>query len=182
MTPREAEVAADNLYQVMFRAKTRRAIRTKWQKIDFFGADVIAKVPGNEQVSAGTTYYAQVTMSKDIAGISKRKRKLEQQYWSPYDRPRVLRLIQKKGDNNRNEYFFRVYAFSPTQRTWHLQKEPWCIPKEMFKVKYAEEYFIAQTELTDTGMLQKQINMPYLVAGVDDGGESEQILKYLRGV
>ena len=87
VSPREVEVAAENYWKSLGYV-TRRALRTKWAKVDFFGADVIAKDPM-------VTVYCQVTKSKTSGNIAARRRKLEKIPWVNSDKVYVFELREQ---------------------------------------------------------------------------------------
>jgi hypothetical protein len=127
MSPREAEVAAEN-YLKTFCEQTRRTVRSKWHKIDFFGADVIGKTDV-------LTYYVQVTTAKDPAS---RRRKLEVGPWSAFDRVKLFQVVERNAVANahRIERFFRVHNYDFLAHKWYIDDKPIPITKDMLKVKH----------------------------------------------
>lgn len=128
MTPREAEVAADNHYKSLG-AQTKRALRTKWASVDFFGCDVIARMPDRLEI-----HNIQVTMGKDES-IRARRRKLEAIYWTPSDHVFVFQVIQRPAVTyaNRVDYFFKVHQMTEPGN-WKILPDPIPITREMMKV------------------------------------------------
>ena len=57
-------------YEILGCVITRRAVQTKWQKVDFFAADVVGKRPD------GTHVYIQATAGQ-YSAVTARRRKLE---------------------------------------------------------------------------------------------------------
>ena len=115
ISPRLAEVAAENWLKSQG-YQTRRTVRTQWQMIDFFGADVIGK--GKED-----TVYIQVTVSQQSKHVMERRRKLEQIPWTETDYVCVFQYVERKSISNprRKERFFRSYvydAYPDGERRW----------------------------------------------------------------
>lgn len=113
--------------------QTRRAVRTKWQKVDFFGADVMGKCEN------GSTVYIQATAGQDAA-VSTRRRKLEIIPWHYTETVEVVRLIQTIDPANarRKLWFFRVHVYSIAlggynNRGWITQSAAIPIPPHWFK-------------------------------------------------
>src|SRR2546426_4428638 len=107
MDPRSAEVAAE----IWLRRQghvTRRAIRTKWQKVDFFGADVISIAQD------GTKHFVQVTTSGRAEHVRERRRKMELIPWHPTDRVLIFQLVEREVplDRRKVERFFRVHEYA----------------------------------------------------------------------
>ena len=123
-TPREVEVACENYWKDLG-YDTRRAIVTKWQKVDLFGADVIAK-------NKNQTVYIQVTKSKP-EGISSRRMKLENQKWCPTDGVLIFQFIEER-EGRRKTYFFRIQEMYKN-RLWFIWDFFIPVPREWFKVK-----------------------------------------------
>lgn len=109
----------------------RKAIQAQWQKVDFFGSDIVAKYKN------GVTVYIQVTAGQDQA-ITARKRKLEAIPWHYEDKVYLLQLKQRQGVVNarRKEWFFKVWEYAigiGNERTWELWPDPVSIPSKWFK-------------------------------------------------
>ena len=105
---------------------TIRAVRTKWQYQDLFGADVLGKK------GDGSHVYVQVTAGQANAAL-KRRNKLEEMPWHKSDRVFLLRLIQTEDPANarKKKWFFRVeeYHNITMWKTWEDAVE---IPKLWF--------------------------------------------------
>ena len=105
---------------------TRRAVRTQWQSVDFFGADVVGKKDDGSHV------YIQVTAGQDSA-VTTRRRKLEKYPWHISDDVYLLQLRQTEDPANarRKLWFFRVHYYSSGQ--WYTENEAIPVNKEWFK-------------------------------------------------
>jgi len=109
---KEAERAAEHLAVHKFGCiLTRRSIRTMWQKVDFFGADVVGKKPDGSHV------YIQVT-SGQAPAVSQRKRKLEKVPWHETDTVVLAQYV-----STRSEIDLRRYA--RTFHLWELKNGEW---------------------------------------------------------
>ena len=119
---RAAEWYAREVYNCIV---TRRAIRTQWQAVDFFGCDVVGKKPD------GTHIYIQATAGQDSA-VTARRRKLEKIPWHETDTIEILQLVQTENPANarRKLWFFRVHNYDGE---WHTKDEAISIPKVWFK-------------------------------------------------
>lgn len=135
ITPREAEVAAEN-YWIGQGCVTRRALRTKWARVDFFGADVIAK-------DTDSTVWCQVTTAQRTESVRRRRRRLEEVPWLPSDRVFLFELEMRPNPVRRSriDYFFRVhqyvYAARPPgepRRQWEIWDEPIPVTRDMLRV------------------------------------------------
>lgn len=104
---RAAEMAAERyLLDRMKCVATRRAVKAKYAKVDFFGADVVGRL------ESGANIYAQVTTGKGPC-VSNRKGKLAAYPWYPSDTVLVLQLVTERG-SRRNEparHSFRVWEY-----------------------------------------------------------------------
>lgn len=135
ITPREAEVAAEN-YWIDQGCRTRRALRTKWARVDFFGADVIGK-------DASTTVWCQVTTAQRTESVRRRRRRLEEIPWLPSDRVFLFELEMRPNPVRRSriDYFFRVhqYAYRGREpvgpRSWVVLDEPISVTRDMLRVR-----------------------------------------------
>lgn len=132
ISPRLAEVAAENWLKLQG-YQTRRTVRTQWQKIDFFGADVIGK--GKED-----TVYIQVTTAKHSKEILLRKRKMGDVPWLETDRVYVFQCVERKSVSNprKKELFFRTYIYyggyiSNGGDPFWLSSDPIAITPDMLK-------------------------------------------------
>lgn len=113
--------------------RTRRAIRTKWQSVDFFGADCVGKRKDGSHV------YIQVTAGM-AAAVTARRRKLEAEVWHPTDTVLLLQLIQTIDPANakRKKWFFRVHGYdrlTDYHRKWRTDEQAIEIPKEWWKAR-----------------------------------------------
>lgn len=131
--PREAEVAAENY----FKSKgyvTRRALRTKFNKVDFFGSDIIA-MNSKEKV------FCQVTMMKKGASVKRKKLEEYADYWLRTDRVFVFELRTIPNPVNRavHDHFFRVHEFNKQKGDWTIWDEAIPVPRSWFKVNKPEE-------------------------------------------
>jgi len=104
---------------------TRRAVRTMWQSVDFFGADVVGKKKDGSHV------YIQATAGQHSA-VTSRRRKLENIPWHKTDTIELLQLVQTEDPVNarRKLWFFRIHCFDGD---WTTKNEAVPIPKYWFK-------------------------------------------------
>ena len=126
LNPRAAEILAENwLRDQGF--QTRRAVRVKWQKVDFFGADVMAIAPD------GTKRFVQVTTSKRAEHVRQRRRRLEQFPWHSTDHVYIFQLVERRSPPDRRQVdrFFRVHEYSPAGRKWRVWSEVIQVPPLM---------------------------------------------------
>ena len=105
---------------------TRRAVRTQWQSVDFFGSDVVGKKADGRHV------YIQVTAGQHSA-VTTRRRKLEEIPWHYTDTIELLQLIQTIDPSNarRKHWFFRVHYYDGV--LWDTKDDAVQIPREWFK-------------------------------------------------
>ena len=133
----EAERAAEWCLREKFGCVvTRRALRTKFAKVDFFAADVIGKMVD------GANVYAQATAGQDEC-VRLRRRKLEKVPWHTDERVLVLQLVERQSPVNARskEWFFRVHEYSGAfrsndervKRDWMDVCEAIPVPREWFK-------------------------------------------------
>ena len=131
---REAECAAEwYAHEDHFCVLTRRAVRTQWQKVDFFGADVVGKTASGQHV------YLQVTAGQSSA-VTARRRKLEAIPWHKTDTVELLQLIQTEDPANarRKLWWFRVHRFAAPAggaRVWETDEEAVRVPREWFRAR-----------------------------------------------
>lgn len=129
ISPRLAEVAAENWLKAQG-YQTRRTVRTQWQKVDFFGADVIGKLPEE-------TVYIQVTTAKRSKEIMLRKRKLEKIPWVETDYVYLFQCVERRDVLNprRLNHYFRVYAYEEYIGSTHKWRsaDPVFITPDMLK-------------------------------------------------
>ena len=109
---------------------TRRAIRTMYQKVDFFAADIVGKRVDGSHV------YIQTTAGQ-YSAVTARRRKLESIPWHKSDQVLICQLVSTEDPANsrRKLYFFRVHELSEEGSdfnwwTWNKAVE---IPREWFK-------------------------------------------------
>ena len=123
----DAERAAEWFaHEVMNCIVTRRAVRSQWQKVDFFGSDIVGKK------SDGTYVYIQATAGQDSA-VSIRKRKLEKIPWGSFDRVLLVQLRSTEDPANarRKLWFFRVHELRDGE--WSTWKNAVEVPRGWFK-------------------------------------------------
>jgi len=111
---------------------TRRALRTKYAKVDFYCADIIGKH------ADGSCVYAQLTAGGNPA-LRIRRRKLETVPWHESEEVMVLQLtfMPDPANMRRKLWFFRVHRFHPGYvrvcDRWTVDDEAAPVPKEWFK-------------------------------------------------
>ena len=114
---------------------TRRAVRAKWQKVDFYAADIIGKM------ADGSCVYAQVTAGQSDA-LRVRRRKLELIPWHESETVMVLQLTSTPDPANRRRtlWFFRAHRYhhyrdmtSGEPGYWTVDDEAAPVPREWFK-------------------------------------------------
>ncbi len=83
---------------------TRRALRTKYAKVDFFAADIIGKR------ADGSHIYCQITAGQEQA-VRIRRKKLDAYPWHVTDTVYVMQLVERQSVINprQKDWFFRVY-------------------------------------------------------------------------
>ena len=110
---------------------TRRALRTKFAKVDFYSSDVIGKRRD------GSCVYAQATAGGSECART-RRRKLEAVPWHPSERVLLLQLVERPplpGERGKawafmvHEYYADDLAL-PYDRTWHNSCAVWPVPRE----------------------------------------------------
>jgi hypothetical protein len=119
----KAEIVAINFLRDLGCVNTRRAIKTKFQKVDFFGADVVGKK------TDGSTYYIQATTGKASA-LSQRRKKLRAVDWNNRERVFLLQLDVEKV-KNKNKYLINVWEL--IGEDFYLISEDQEIDKEYLK-------------------------------------------------
>lgn len=146
MNKREAEVATENYWKSKGAVKTRRPVRTKWQKVDFLGADVLAVMRD------GSKSWTQTTTSQRPEHVRERRRALEETPWASTDRVYVFEVEERPGVVNKRKVdrYFRVHEYrvslapevvsrilSKVQgvREWVVLSDPIPIPDEWLRVK-----------------------------------------------
>lgn len=109
--------------------KTRKAIRAKYQAVDFFGADVVGKR------ADGSHVYVQATAGQDSA-VTARRRKLEAIPWHSTDSVYLVQLRQTEDPANarRKLWFFRVheYVLMDDWRDWVTHETAVSVKREWF--------------------------------------------------
>lgn len=126
---REAEVAAEHyLVSTCGCVETRRTIRARFQKVDFWYCDVVGKTKD------GAHYYVQVTTGS-YANVSQRRRKLETIPWHKSDTVILLHLVSNPDpDNKRRKLWqFRVHFYLHQEEEWRVETERVVVPREWFK-------------------------------------------------
>lgn len=124
----DAERAAEwYLAKIHHCIHTVRAVRTKWQREDLFGSDVVGK-------NKKHTYYVQVTAGQDSA-VTARRRKLEAIPWLPSDVVELLQLRQTEDPANarRKLWFFRVHRYDFRTSQWSTLEQAVPVPRLWFK-------------------------------------------------
>jgi hypothetical protein len=134
---RAAEWACAELFNCIY---TRRALRTKFAKVDFFGCDIIGVRKDGSRV------WVQVTAGQTAAVLVRRK-KLEVYPWHPTDRVFVWQLVERDDIANprKKEWFFRVWEYGwegwmwrcgePKKWVWWGGHAPIPIKPEWFKAR-----------------------------------------------
>jgi len=129
---RQAEVAATNwLMESMGCTHVRRAIRTQFQKVDFFGADLMGCL------STGAKIYVQVTTGGSSA-VSVRRAKLAAFPWHPSEMVLLANLVatESPAKGRKTEYWFRIEEFESDVvgcRRWKDWPSAVPVPREWFK-------------------------------------------------
>jgi len=119
-----AEKAAQWLLASWGYTQQRKAVRTKYQKVDFFGADIMAM-----DDYRGYKIFCQVTTG-GYEAIRQRKRKLEQYIFSEHDD--VFIFVMKKEKKGRSfEYWFEINYFDMSGDDWY-ERPPEPIKREWF--------------------------------------------------
>ena len=113
---------------------TRRAVASRFHKVDFFGADVMGFRKNGEKV------FIQVTAGQSQA-VSARRKKLEKTPWHPTDTVLLLQLRSTEDPANarRKLWFFRVHRYYTNSKidgpvkVWSTDPEACVVPKEWFR-------------------------------------------------
>ena len=134
---REAEVASEWYgRETLGCVATRRTVKAKFNKVDFFAADMVGKRKDGSHV------YIQVTAGQ-ADKVRIRRRKLEKYPWHKTDTVQIVRLIQTIDPANarRKLWFFRVHAYDLVngKRQWSTEEQAVRIPSEWFKAYKEEE-------------------------------------------
>ena len=136
---RQAEVAAEHwLRESMGCVAIRRAVRTKWQAVDFFGADLVGVL------DTGAKIYVQVTTGGHSA-MSTRRAKLGAFPWHASETVLLLNLVAtaSAAKGRRTEYWFRIEEYCSTmcesgrpmcesRRRWQDWPDAYRVPREWF--------------------------------------------------
>jgi len=126
----EAERAGEwYLREVCGCVVTRRALRTKYAKVDFYCADIIGKH------ADGSCVYAQATAGGNAA-LRIRRRKLETVPWHESEKVMVLQLtfMPDPANMRRKLWFFRVHRYDHVHdRNWRVDSVAEPVPKAWFK-------------------------------------------------
>ena len=132
---RQAEVAAGHFMKARLGCcAIRRAVRTQWQKVDFFGADLVGVL------STGAKIYVQVTTGSHSA-MSARRAKLGDFPWHPSETVLLLNLVAtvSPAKGRKTEYWFRVEELARPQMVWNDWPEPIPVPRGWFKTKSRDD-------------------------------------------
>lgn len=128
----EAERASEHALVELFHCvSTRRALRTKFAKVDFFACDTI----GVEE--SGKRHWIQVTAGQTAAVLTRRK-KIEKHPWHVSDTVAVWQLTFRVSiiNSRQKEWFFKVWDFQVQPdgtRAWVVLDSPIEVPKRWFK-------------------------------------------------
>ena len=127
---RWAELAAEWMVADVFNCiHTRRALKTKFAKVDFWASDVMG------MNKFGEKYFIQVTAGQDSA-VSQRRKKLEKYSWHELDTVMVAALRKEKVGRS-YKYHFILHEYNATTKVWENNKSQITVPREWFK-KYQE--------------------------------------------
>lgn len=110
---------------------TRRAVQTRFQKVDFFGCDVMGK-DGDSR-----TFWAQVTTGQADA-VLQRKKKLLAFPWGISDRVFVLRMLDLPDPANLGKklWYFQVHQLALGE--WYQWEEAYPVPTSWFRAHKAD--------------------------------------------
>ena len=119
---------------------TRRALRTKFAKVDFFAADIIGVC------DRGFRYWVQVTAGQASAARI-RRRKLEKYPWHPSDRVLLFQLTHTEDPMHRarKKWWFRTFELvregkdQVLRKKWITWTDPIPVPPEWFKAYKEKE-------------------------------------------
>ena len=116
----------------------RKAVRTMWQAVDFWAADVMGRQARDE--INGLVFYAQVTAGQNEA-VRTRRRKLEKISWNIFESVMVLQLVEQPDPAfaRRKNFYFRVHRLDHGNMTWTVDDKAYPVPKEWFKKLRIEE-------------------------------------------
>jgi len=129
----EAERAAEwYAIEILNALVTRRAVKSRFQKMDFFGADVMGKR------ADGSMIFIQATAGQHAA-VTKRRRKLEEIPWNKDDTVELVQLTNTPDPANARKklWFFRVHVYFLAEmkgfRQWITLEKAVPVPKLWFK-------------------------------------------------
>jgi len=105
----------------------RRAVRTQWQAVDFWAADIMGKT------EKGFNFYAQVTAGQ-VEAVRTRRRKLEKIPWNCLEKVLLLQLVEQQNPANarRKDYFFRIHRLDTKNLIWSVDDEACPVPRLWF--------------------------------------------------
>ena len=115
----------------------RKAVRTMWQRVDFWAADVMGRLPVE---SGHHVFYAQVTAGQNEA-VRVRRRKLEKINWNILELVMVLQLVEQPDPAHarRKNFYFRVHRLDHVNMTWTVDDQACPVPRAWFKKLRIEE-------------------------------------------
>jgi hypothetical protein len=133
----QAERAAEHYAHDIGCVLTRRAIQTKYHKVDFFGADIMGFKANGEKI------FIQATAGQ-YSAVTARRRKLEAIPWHNTDTVLICQLIQSQDPANARKklWFFRIHKYQfyhhvhnvgSNVRVWETSDKAVEIPREWFK-------------------------------------------------
>ena len=120
---------------------TRRALRTKYARVDFYAADILGCTWG------GAKIYIQVTAGQ-LGAVIERRKKLEAYPWHPSERVFVWQLVERQDVANprKKNWFFRVWEYAPGQgaekwaRAWREWPDAIAVPSKWFRAYHKGEH------------------------------------------
>lgn len=100
---------------------TRRVARTRFNKVDFFAADVVGKK------ADGSHVYVQATTGK-AAAVSQRKKKLEAVPWHETDVVQLVQMVENPRTlkSRKKSFAFKIYEYileDDGERRWNCFKD-----------------------------------------------------------
>jgi len=132
---RQAEVAAEHFCRALLACThTRRAIKARFFKVDFFGADVMGKD------GRGLTHYVQVTTGYG-GRLSSRRHKLAAIPWAASDRVYLLQLrrAEPAPKSRKAQWEFVVQQWFQIQRLWQRWTQAIAVPEPWFRTAGLQE-------------------------------------------
>lgn len=114
-------------------AQIRKAIRAKFQSVDFWACDVMGRT------KRGEVFFAQVTTGGNEA-VRVRRRKLEKISWNDTETVMVLQLVESQNptDARKKVFHFRVHNLEDKDQ-WYVEPESVLVPRKWFKRFQVEE-------------------------------------------